>query len=241
MTALVPLIFVVILLLALFWCLFAGMPAVLSLALVGMILLFGHTAYQNIDDLVALWDDIQNFPDAAAAWAAATWSEITHGFTAWGWAGFSLAVLFALLVGGALSWPSVRALTAIKVAQLERERDEAKKEAKREREKAKQAEQTGAQDREDARRAVALMKSAERRAEGLQGQFDNAVMLADKRGKENKGLRQDNKRLQHDNERLQGEVDELRAQLSAGQQKAIVSPLVRERRGSTKRETRTGP
>ena len=234
MTALVPLIFVVILLLALFWCLFTDMPAVVSLALVGVILLFGHTAYQNIDDLVALWTDIQNFPDAAAAWAVATLNEITHGFTALGWVGFSLVVLFALLVGSALSWPSVKALVAAKVAQLERERDAAKEEAKREREKAKQAEQAAAQDREDARRAVSLMRSAESRAQGLQGQLDNAVMMADKRGKENKDLR-------HDNKRLQSQVDELQAKLSAGQQKAIVSPLVRERRGSTKRETRTGP
>ena len=190
MTALVPLIFMVILLFVLLWCLVTDMPAVVNLALAGFIVWLGYNAYQNIDDLVALWTSIKNFPDAAAAWAAATWSEITHGFTAWGWAGFSLAVLFALLVGGALSWPSVRALTAIKVAQLERERDQAKKEAKREREKAKQAEQTAAQDREDARRAVSLMRSAERRAEGLEGQIKEAVRLADSRGLQLREIRE---------------------------------------------------
>jgi len=79
-----------------------------------------------------------------------------------------------------------------------------------------------------------LRHAAERCSQGLQGQFDQAVALADSRGRENKDLRADKKKLQ-------AEVAELRAQLPAGQQKAIVTPFVRERRGSTKRETRTGP
>ena len=107
----------------------------------------------------------------------------------------------------------------------------AERQAADEREKTREAEQAAAQHREAAEEAERLRFGSERRAQGLQGQLDQAVMLADNRGRENKGLRADKKRLQ-------AEVSELRAQLPAGQHKAIVTPFVRERRGSTKRETR---
>ena len=150
----------------------------------------GYLAYLNLDDLVTLRTSIKNFPAAAAAYAAASWNELLAGMTAWGWVGFGLSVVIGVAVGLGIAWPSGRALAAVEVGRLERQLQRAQQEAARERDKARQAEQAAAQDREAARLAESLRASAERRAQGLEGQLEKSVRLADSRGKRLRDMRE---------------------------------------------------
>ena len=150
----------------------------------------GYLAYLNLDDLVTLRTSIKNFPDAVAAYAAASWNELLAGMTAWGWVGFGLALVFVTALGLAIALPSAKALAAVEVGRLERQLQRAQQEAARERDKARQAEQAAAQDREAARLAASLQASAERRAQGLEGQLEKSVRLADSRGKQLRDIRE---------------------------------------------------
>lgn len=193
--------------------------------------LLGFEVYRNPDSPMELWNGIQNTPAAVGNYLKASLDEILDGMTAWGWIGFGLTGLLLISLTLPIGWFSGRALSEIELNRAKEKTAAAERRAADEREKARKAEQTAAQERGRADREESLRRVAERCSQGLQGQLDQAVKLADNRGKENKDLRADKKRLQA----------ELQTRLPAGQQKAIVTPLVRERRGSTKRETRTGP
>ena len=218
----------------LFWCMISDTPALFNLAIIGFMLWLGYLAYQDIADLVALWAGITNWHDSTTAYVAASWDDFLDGMTTWGWVAFGLGATFGFLIFGVVGLLFGLYLANSDVKELKRQLEKARKETAREREEARQAKKAAAKDREAAEEAERLRYGAESRAQGLQGQLDKAVLVSDKRGRENKDLRADKKKLQ-------AEVAELRARLPAGEQKAIVTPLVRERRGSTKRGTRTGP
>ena len=234
MTVLFLLVLIVGLGVILFWCMISDTPAVFNLAIIGFMLLLGYNAYQDVDELVALWTGITNWYDSTTAYAAASLSDFLDGMKTWGWVAFGLCGIVGFIICGLASLPFISRQYEGDVKELKRQLEQAREETSREREKARQAEQAAAQDREAAEEAERMRYGAESRAQGLQGQLDNAVLVSDSRGRENKDLRADKKKLQ-------AEVAELRARLPAGEQKAIVTPLVRERRGSTKRGTRTGP
>lgn len=219
----------------------SAMTPVIVLPMLLVMALLGYELYRNPDSPMELWNGIQNAPAAVWEYLKASLNEILDGMTAWAWIGFGLTGLILFSVVLLISWFSGRALRSVQLNRAEARAAAAERRAADEREKARQAEQVAAQERKRADHEESLRHAAERRSQGMQGQLDQAVKLADNRGKENKDLRADKKRLQADNEGLQVEVAELRAQLPASQHKAIVTPLVRERRGSTKRETRTGP
>lgn len=234
MTVLFPLVLIAVLSVVLLWCIISGMPGIFNLAIIGFMLWLGYAVYQDIDDLVALWTGITNWHATATAYVAASWNDFLDGMKTWGWVAFGLGATLGFLIFSVVGLLFGSRLAEGDVKELKRQLDQARKETSREREKAREAEQMAAQHQEAAEEAERLRFGSERRAQGLQGQLDKAVLLADKRGRENKELRDDKKKLQ-------AEVAELRTRLPAGQQKAIVTPFVRERRGSTKRGTRTGP
>lgn len=234
MTVLFALVLIAVLGVILAWCMISGMPAVINLALLGFILWLGYNAYQDFGELVALWTSITHWYDATTTYVTASFNDFLDGMTTWGWVAFVLCGMVGFLICGLASIPFVSRQYEGEVKELKRQLEKAKEETISERTKASQAENAAAQDREAAEKADRLRYGAERRAQGLQGQLDKAVLVSDKRGAENKGLRADKKNLQ-------AEVAELRARLPDGEQKAIVTPLVRERRGSTKRGARTGP
>ena len=120
MTVLVCFFFIALLAYGLY--MFAGQELpLLNLMIIGAMLWFGWQAYQNFHELTALWTSIKNFPDAAMAYAATSWGELTDGFTAWGWAGFSLALVLMIAFSLVVGLPSAKALAAVKVIRLERQ------------------------------------------------------------------------------------------------------------------------
>ena len=187
----VLIVFIAVLCYLLYQCIGAELPPLFTLLMVALILYFGYLVYLNIEaDTMALWNDIKSAAAATGDYAAASWNDLLDGMTAWGWVGFGLSLVIVILLGSAIAWPSGRALAAVEVGRLKRERDKAREEASRERDKAKQAEQAAAQDRKDAELAKSLMESAERRAQGLEGQLASAVDLADDRGKQLSEIRE---------------------------------------------------
>jgi len=209
----------------------SDMTPVIVLPILGVAAMLCFEVYRNPDGPMELWNGIQSAPTAVGNYLKASLDEILDGMTAWGWIGFGLTGLLLISLTLPIGWFSGRVLSEIELNRAKEKTAAAERRAADEREKARKAEQTAAQERERADREESLRRAAERCSQGLQGQLDQAVKLADNRGKENKDLRADKKRLQA----------ELQTRLPAGQQKAIVTPLVRERRGSTKRGTRTGP
>lgn len=228
------LVVLVVLVGCLIWNIDSAMTPVIVLPILFVAAMLCFALYQNPDGPMELWNGIQSAPAAVGDYLKASLNELLDGMRAWGWIGFGLTGLFSLAVILPIGWFSGRALNRIEVNRAKAQTAAAERQAADERKKTREAERAAAQDREASEKAERLRFGSERRAQGLQGQLDQAVMLADSRGRENKGLRADKKKLQ-------AEVAELRAQLPAGQQKAIVTPFVRERRGSTKRGTRTGP
>lgn len=234
MMVLLLLVFIAVLGVVLLWNMSSDTPPVINLAIFGIIAWLSYLAYQDIDEIVALWTGVTNWYDSTTAYVAASWNDFLDGMTTWGWVAFGLGAAFGFVLLGVVGLLLGLRLSHGKVKELKRQLEKAKEETISERKKTRQAEKAAAQDREAAEEAERLRYGAESRSQGLQGQLDNAVLVSDKRGAENKELRADKKKLQ-------AEVAELRARLPAGEQKAIVTPLVRERRGSTKRGTRTGP
>ena len=234
MTLLLPLICLAVLVVVLFWNIDNGMSSVILPLICLLIAMLCFQVYQNPDSPMELWNGIQNAPAAVGNYFKASWNELLDGMTAWGWIGFGLTGLISISVILPIILFIGRALNRIELNRAKEKIAAAERLAAEEREKARKAEQDAAQERKRADREESRRHVAERCSQGLQGQIDQAVKLADNRGKENKGLRADKKRLQ-------AEVAELQERLPDDRQKAIVTPLVRERRGSTKRETRTGP
>ena len=137
----------------------------------------GYLLYLNADVFVALWTGIKNLPNAVKTFFTDSWDEFWDAMTGWAWLACCLSLGAGLTVGYGGGWLSGRALRAVQTGRLTRELEQAL-------ERATAAEQTAAQDREAAEMAESLMRSAERRAQGLEGQIKEAVKLADIRGKQ---------------------------------------------------------
>ena len=169
-----------------------------------------------------VWDDIPRWWAATLHHGTALWQGLTtHGAIAAG--------IGALVGGGAgavvcgfIGWATGRALARGELQRTQQALTQAQRDAADDRQSRRHFEQQATTARQE-------QACAQRRAQGLQGQFDKAVRLADSRGRQLRDLRRQNR--------------ELKAQLSDLESGAIVTPIEHaERHGSSpKRGPRTGP
>ena len=156
---------------------------------------FAYFTYPSaFDDTVALWTSITTW--TAAAWTHATvFGKAFFGgmTTAWSWTGFSLVVGAGTIASQVIVWPLAKKLAKrkgkIEIDRAEARVAEAKRQAEEEREGRVEAEKQVDAAVTVARQAVAEKAEAKRLYEGLIEQFQQAVSLADRRGKELKEMR----------------------------------------------------
>ena len=158
----------------------------LVLLCVAIIAFVAYRVWQHVDDMVSLWT-------AATNYTAASWNDFYDGMTGWGLVAVALFAIIGSLVGLLIGWVGGHSLADREVKEAKAAVDRARQETARERDRARRAEEAAAQDRETAKRAEMYQYNAERRAQGLQGQLDKAVMLADDRGKQLRDMRRKNR------------------------------------------------
>ena len=186
MTILLMLVGMVFLVYFLFKAVSREAPAPVFWFILALIAGLGYLLYLNADVFVALWTGIKNLPNAIKTFFTDSWDEFWNAMTGWAWLACCLFLGAGLTVGYGGGWLSGRALRAVQTGRLTRELEQAL-------ERATTAEQAAAQDREAAEMAESLMRSAERRAQGLTGQIASAVQLADDRGTELREIREKNR------------------------------------------------
>ena len=113
--------------------------------------------------------------------------------TGWGLVAVTLFAVIGTAIGLLIGLVWGHWLAEREVKEAKTAVDWARQEAGRERDKARHAEEAATQDRETTKRAETSRYNAERQAQGLQGQLDKAVMLADSRGKQLRDMRRKNR------------------------------------------------
>ena len=184
--------------------------------------LLAYLVWKNADGIANLWAATTNY-------VTASWNDFYDGMTAYGLVAVILGGLFGGAVGLLIGWLRGRGLAEIEVNRAKAKTVAAQREAADDRQTRLHAEQQAAAAQGRERDAAGRQAEAERRAQGLQGQLEKAVMLADRRGRANRELRQ--------------KMRDLKARLPEARDGAIVEPLKHaERHGSSsKRGPRTGP
>lgn len=136
------------------------------------------------------WDAITSAPERFWQGVLYHLSAFWQGMTTHGLAASIVASLFMVPIGLLIGWLNGRRLARIEVRRAEARAVAAERQAADDRQKRIDAEKQAAAAQKLAQQALADKAAAERRALGLQTQFDSAVYLADDRGKQLREIRE---------------------------------------------------